>query len=359
MSTQKRTHRARRLMESVTGQYPEAWRRFEEFRRDRGKDLPDWPDWCYMPIAGGHAIASQGMSHVPLGRTAHPAILTGLASWRMTQGIFRFDDTLRTALVDTPLSGNLPTQHLLHLPHWCVYIETGGLMWGNAYLHGFFAYLEYDLARGGVPELRLLLDAGGDPRQPFAPGVLQPIALILNAPNLQEAVDQVVDSGKAQFKTLGIPAGLLPDLQAVETVSLAPLISLLLYLCADPDITRRGTPVAVENPRLTRTRRDGVKLFPASEPADFDVGVRLGAALRRAQQRRSEGAADVVETSRRVAPHVRGQHWHSYWSGPKITEDGSPIPLHERKLDIRWMPPIPVNVDDVDDLQSTIRPVRR
>src|SRR3546814_1528001 len=75
-------------------------------------------------------------------------------TWRMTQGIYRYDATLRDAVLQTPLDGELPTAHLYRLPEWCVYVETDQetTHWAGRPLHGFFAHLEYDIARGGTPE---------------------------------------------------------------------------------------------------------------------------------------------------------------------------------------------------------------
>src|SRR3546814_19198225 len=112
----------------------------------------------------------------------------------MTQGIYRYDATRRDAVLQTPLDGELPTANLYRLPEWCVYVETDQetTHWAGRPLHGFFAYLEYDIARGGTPELRLLLDVADDPRQPFAADALVPIPLIITAPDLLTAVGATV-----------------------------------------------------------------------------------------------------------------------------------------------------------------------
>src|SRR3546814_11075816 len=78
-----------------------------------------------MPMAAGYAIASGGGDNrVALDHAHYPAIITALATWRMTQGIYRYDATLRDAVLQTPLDGELPTAHLYRLPEWCVYVAT-------------------------------------------------------------------------------------------------------------------------------------------------------------------------------------------------------------------------------------------
>lgn len=31
--------------------YPAAWKQADSMHAGRGLDLPDWPSWCYLPIA--------------------------------------------------------------------------------------------------------------------------------------------------------------------------------------------------------------------------------------------------------------------------------------------------------------------
>jgi hypothetical protein len=31
-------------------EYPEAWSIVDRLRADRGKGLPWWPDWCFLPL---------------------------------------------------------------------------------------------------------------------------------------------------------------------------------------------------------------------------------------------------------------------------------------------------------------------
>ena len=55
----------------------------------------------------------------------------------------------------------------------------------------------------------------------------------------------------------------------------------------------------------------------------------------------------------RPRAHVRRAHWHGFWTGPR-----DPERAEERRFDLRWLPPIPVAVDDVNDLPVTVRPVK-
>lgn len=43
--------RACARLTEVGQRYPRAWNQIAQFRADRGKDLPDWPDYVYAPMA--------------------------------------------------------------------------------------------------------------------------------------------------------------------------------------------------------------------------------------------------------------------------------------------------------------------
>jgi hypothetical protein len=163
---------------------------------------------------------------------------------------------------------------------------------------------------------------------------------------LDAALDQVERDWR-DAAVRGNAAGLPPDGYAeAARGTFGPLLSLLLYLCADDaeigDGRRRPA-----NPEPKRTRRHGWRLFPADGPRTWDVGVRLGAALRRGYQRaETEEREEAASGRARPRPHIRRAHWHTFLAGEGRTE---------RRL--KWLPPIPVNVEDVGDLPATIRRV--
>jgi hypothetical protein len=48
-------------------------------------------------------------------------------------------------------------------------------------------------------------------------------------------------------------------------------------------------------------------------------------------------------------PHYRRAHWHHFWTGPRNVPG-------ERKLILKWLPPIPVGIQDLDDDSENIKP---
>lgn len=336
--------------------YPRAWSDIEHMRAHaRGQTVADWPAWCYLPIAGAQAAVANyaGLPVELLGslypqRIVDAARLAAMAAWRMTQGIYRFDPALYDAVRDTPIDGDIPHDVLYRFPEWCVYIETPGLMLGTDRAHGVFAHLEHDM-RTSRPELRLVFDADAEGGM-----MLIPVPIHLGPWSLPESLDRMMDTASATALERG-----LPDMSRARSTVLRaaaePVLALLLYLCSQASEIdgRKGQP---GNPTPSRTRRDGWKLFPASGPSTWEVGVRIGAALRRAYQaEQTRGGPGNAPSSPR--PHIRRAHWHTILSGPRM-RNSQPMPAAERNAELRWMPPIAVNLDDGNALPATIRSVR-
>jgi hypothetical protein len=222
----------------------------------------------------------------------------------------------------------LPCELLHRLPAWCVYIELDAPHCRDG-LHGVFAHLEYD-PNDGREELRLLLDTDA---------ALVPIPLHLGPWDLREALARMGREAQRRAPDLAQPT---PAALATHAEHLAPLLSLLLYLCSDEADYPRPPP-----PTPKRTKR-GPRLFPPDRPATWDVGVRLGAALRQAHRAR-DPEPEASGTGPRPRPHIRRAHWHTYWKGPR---EGA------RTAHVQWLPPIPVNLDDDIALPAVIHPVR-
>jgi hypothetical protein len=323
--------RPREILTAIGRRYPHAWKVCQEFRSDKGGALPSWPDWCFLPLPAMYPVVTDGRD---MDLSKQQALdlyrLAALASWRMTQGIYRFDPAVFDAVADTRVNGDLPHEILFRLPEWAVYVETPGLLYGGEALHGFFAHLDFALDTGAA-ELRLLLDGEG---------ALDPLGLPLGPWPLAESIARTLASSGTEAARAE-PAAAGAGLRAV----VEPLVSLLLFLCSQAaqigDGTRRPG-----NPQPKKTKR-GPCLFQAEKPTGWDVGVRLGAALRRAYQAQQTRSPDDGAHPG-PKPHIRRAHWHGFWSGPL---EG------QRRFGLHWLPPIAVNVESPDELPAVIRPV--
>ena len=331
-------HRAREQMLALGREIPGIWAAYEEARAEG-----DPREGIYITEADGAGAFAQAlldaqglqavealrrMSPIELARMVSP--ITTMAAWRMTQGIYRFDPALYETLIETPLTGDLPAEVLLRLPEWCLYLETPGLYvlkrdGGRADLAGVWVRADHE--PDGTPCLIITLDIPEAPRPESQTIVLRG--------SLEHAVGETM-------RQWGFER---PDVEQAVADYLRPIVNLVLYLVGTDDVA--GPHGAPGNPAPKRIRCGGERLFAAEGLRAWDVGVRMGAALRRAYH-----AAEVQlgGTHSGPRPHVRRAHWHSFWVG-KI---GAP----ERQLKPRWLPPIPVNLDDPDSIPAVIRPVK-
>jgi hypothetical protein len=342
-----------KLLREYSREFPGAWRQIARFREDRGKELPWWPDWCYCPIAGTIAILTGGAlsrEEILARSLAYPpAVMAALAAWRITKGVYRFDPALLTEIMDMPLDGALPAEVFLSLPEWCVWVEIppgieipppDDTTTPGSYCIGFFAHLEYD-ANDSRTELRIV-GVFRDGEQDNAHFIGVHIGNWSLAEGVKRAFDETRRQSKQMLDLPELSEEESHSLQAQTTAYLVPLVNMVLYICsANADFGDRGKPV---HPSRKPSRKG--KIFAAQDVQNWDVGVRIGAALKRARQAKIEPRAEGAErTHSSPRPHYRRAHWHHFWTGPR-TKPG------ERKLILKWLPPIPVGIVDLDDDES-------
>lgn len=199
-----------------------------------------------------------------------------MATWRMTQGIYRVDPTLYPRIIDKPINGDLSAEVLQRLPEWCIFVETPGLKarsprGGEVDVLG--AWARQDIEMGTRRRtLAIALLVPGDTQMPHQYLPLEG--------SLERSIDSVIQSWRDTSADL--PA------EAIEVAMsyMRPIINLLLYIASAGDFSRRGKSAHPSNPEPKRTRRDGWKLFPASWPTEWDVGVRTAAMLHAAEELR-------------------------------------------------------------------------
>lgn len=339
------------IMTEYGRRYPHAWKQAAKLRAAKGSpQLGNWPNWCFLPMAGAAAIVCSVGSLSP-SQVPEVAPLAALIDWRMTKGIYRFDRDVLQEIFKTPLDKDLPIELLFRAPEWCVYVEMpeNGVLEGApaaSYerLRGFFAHLEWDV-NAKHAELRFLLDY----EQGLAAHMVN-----LTRPTLEQCL---VDTFEEGIDIAGTSLSKLPDRALVDEGSrayaelLAPLVSTYLYLCStNPEIyAADGSDSLPGNPVPRRTKKHSREIFAAKGVGEWNVAWRFGAALRTA---RSRSSTVGTGTGTRKRPHIRKAHWHTYWTGPRAPERSA-----ERELVLRWIPPVAVNVGGEDEMPAVIRPV--
>lgn len=300
--------------------HPKINKLIDGLRQGKGKDLPNWASFCFLPMAGWYAITCQslGKSSLDLYGIVQMQGLASTHTWQYSKGVYRFDDDLYQALIDSRIDGDLPSGILHRLPEWCVYLDTPNLTFGGVPVYGFFAHLEHDINTGGH-ELRLLLDA--DDRFISVP-------LHLGEWSLLTAVDKYINQAGAMGAKKGQDFVMLSDTPNDIAHDIMPFVSLLLYLCSDePDLSNLSAPQDRPTRPQPKKTKQGWRLFPADKVKTWIVGQELGERLRQtyAEYRQSTGKK----------PHFRRGHYKTYWTGSK---DG------EQKAISRWIAPAIVGV---------------
>lgn len=343
----KRSHRAKERLETASPRFKWVFRACEAARTGG----VEWPQHVFCATDAVEPLAVRELEKggvlkqfLQLNTDEQITMFaSGLmwASWRMTQGIYRFDDAVYDAVVQTEQAHKIPADMLRRLPEWCVYVETPGLTCdfgtGDTQLHGVWACFALNYNR---ELLMIYADVDGSEFDDIMPPTIH--------------IDTSEETLEAGIKVVMSETGHSDPVLAAKLQNwLLPVVNLLLYLCADREIMHKNKVAEPANPQAKKTKK-GWRLFPANTIKTWDVGVRIGAAIRQAQQASAMGA----ETGRTVRPHVRNAHWRTVVSGKMKDATGQPIPAEKRKRDLRWMPPMAVNVDDVGDLPAVIRKVK-
>jgi hypothetical protein len=136
------------LLDIYTRDLPGVWKKADKERQHQMGAPRHWPNYCFLPSNIWPKITRQVFKSYEDARIYGTTNTAALGAWRYTQGIYRFNTETFDALVSTPFDGMLPTEVLLRLPEWCVYIETPGMIWADDEVYGFFAFLDYDTRKG-------------------------------------------------------------------------------------------------------------------------------------------------------------------------------------------------------------------
>ncbi|MEV4087451.1 hypothetical protein AB0J43_45045 [Nonomuraea fuscirosea] len=150
------------------GRYPDGLAQLKHFAARRGQGgLPDWPQWCWVPMSAAHAIASQDG---PLFNPADISRIAAVGQWKLQdRDIVTPTEDVASEAVPGPtpepheMDLAIPRERLLEaLDGVCYYLvmplprpdDHEG-----EWLYGAYIHLEWDAITSRT-ELRLLLDFG-------------------------------------------------------------------------------------------------------------------------------------------------------------------------------------------------------
>lgn len=323
-----------RLVRKLEKVYDDPYHYVEACTQAKADGTLYWPDYCPLPIAAAAEYIAQFTCRENAAGGA--AELIACWAWRKNPVVYSFDVDLSEAL--TEQAGKmedldvLPMEILLHLPYPCIYVKVKSrLFYGNG-IDGFFAWIEYDLKRK-APELRIQLVA--DTMDSSAPMVLH-----LIDGSIKECIQ---DTQRETNRHIDDPVDLETVSIKTEMRMMIPIQHLLYLSAQNADIEDAPLPTKVD-----RSKR---KITPGSPKAgdviEKQVGVRIGASLRKSY--RSTGGSAGTGTGTAKRSHTRRGHWHNYWTGSK---DG------ERKLILKWTAPTVIHPEAADNDTVVIYPVK-
>ena len=295
-----------------------------------------WPDCCILPInAAATYLCASSLS--PVEAAAVAAELTACYLWRQSKIIYSYDAALAATLAeqvdDTEDTDILPSDLLLHLPHACVYIKAPELI---EHLDGFFAWADYDVNRHGA-ELRISWLAD-DMQHTFS----QVLHLVPGG-TIAECVD---DTAKTTGEYCELSDREAPAVEVARMMLTA--IQLLLYITASNADIDEQPRQGVAHPVGARHKKTVDITDKASEVRAFDVGIRVGAAIRKAADAPTAHTATAGSGASK-RPDLRRGHWHHYWQGRKD---------EERRLILKWTAPTVIHPDQGGTDDVVIFPVK-
>ena len=324
-----------RLIRSLSHDIPGIYEQLSNLQQT-WRNMPDYDPRCELPISAAYTYLVEVHKATDMDAAQLSPAITACYLWRQTPVIYDFDADLAAMLYeqadDMDEEQTLPWEVLLRLPYPCVYIKAPDM---RQTIDGFFAWIEKDLNRETL-ELRIqTLDNGMDNTMPFS------IHLLPGA-TLGDCLEDTKKTTRINFREYVDQSKVPPDVLEAVMKDMTQLIlrplQLTLYLCAtNAEIETRQKPkIEIQGYEKQRKMKKESK---ASDVAAFDVGVRLGAAIRHATQPKAiyVKSPETPGTGSAKRPHSRRGHWHHYWAGPR---DG------ERSLLLKWTAPTFIHADD-------------
>lgn len=315
--------RARRLLRKTGENLPKCWRVVDELREQlRGPEKDTtWPDWCYLPTSVAQSAMDVSASNRRMmreGIDVTPELFSCMGGWRVTKGVYVFDEDVLADLATTPITDTLPAKALYQLPEWTVFLENQDNVLATDSWVGIFVQLDYTK---DMDTLRLML-LGPEDRFEF---IEVPIAYQTMASVIEEITQH--------------PAG--------KHVHALALVNAILFLCLETEQVRNNCPLSnptPRHPRPFRTKKHGWRMFAVRKPTHWLAGQKTGKRLRLAGIAQSSASP-----TRKVALGANPVPAHWCMPGTPGNPGRAALP--------RWVPTLPKGVDSPDNLQAMPGPM--
>src|SRR5215469_3202672 len=260
----------------------------------RWQSSTKWPPWCYAPIGLVRALVVGAAENSGI-RDPKPLLtdlvaVSMLAAWRTTQGIYVFDTDVQHDIWNTPVSGDIPSDVLFHLPEWCCFVSAPGRVFDEEVL-GFLVSLNSD-SELLAPELWLLVVYKEEDVD------VEPLCLTLVG-----SIMEAIQGGLAKLKRTTLAASAQQKEAALVRLNeryerhiqdLEGMVSLALYLASENREISNPLGQQPQNPGPTSTKLG----YPPPSPTTWDVGLRLVAALSTAREHQEPNESQNTSSER-------------------------------------------------------------
>ena len=287
------------------------------------------PSHCLLPgEAFVDAMATSGIAQDPDDLSINSAeadVFMVLGLWRLSKGVYKVSPDLLGEVRSSGLPSTIPTDVLLRLPEWAIYIDLKGLgVYHDGDVDGAWVCAEHRQSTGA--DRLLVLAVRYDDPGTRGMTILQS-TLDMSVSDFDEMVNTLSDDELRVAETYGL--GKTREPCPSRKALLDIIIKILLYICSsEPDIEDRDEPDV--KPSRAHMQRIGKRdMFVAADRVRvWNVGDRVGEVIRNY----NEQPKDRKHTRR----HLRRAHWHGYWTGKRGSD--------EREFSYKWLSPMVVGV---------------
>ncbi len=146
--------RAQSFLTKISKRHEGIWQQIDGVRQFAKEHETKWDRRCFIPTKFLNHEFQDPFPTPTRGRYSRPGkleqrkrlrdidVIAGLASWRLTKGIFVMSDEDVTKARENGIPSDPDPKIFLHLPQPCIYVPTPGFSWLGDPLSGFFAYLD-------------------------------------------------------------------------------------------------------------------------------------------------------------------------------------------------------------------------
>lgn len=326
-------------LDFISKTIPNVWDKVDNLRRNPPFEPFDLTQ-CFIPtlFCSNMVLKGKSVEETPDFMIYFmPRVIATLSAWRMTQGIYRFDSTLHSAISNSEGLKNLSHSCFENFPEWCIYIEMPNYKLINQDVIGFFCRLDQVDENKNI-DLSLLFKTITPKGFGFTPidvpldsktDIDEAVHISLSAAfTLSERYKSNKKSLFADGKPIELDFDISND-NCYKTVKDA--ISLVTYICSKkPDYS--GSQPSFPKPVKTKK---GLRFFPPDKPKIIEIGKTIGEKLR---QHEAAQEKQYIESGATKRPHIRRGHWHGVWTGARNSET-------PQTFKYNWIPPIGVNIE--------------